>query len=403
MRQTIIFLLVLLFAAAPAQADILYLTNGKKLEGKVWKIEGGYKVKSGRCTVTVPEEEVLRWEKKATPEEEYLRQIRSLDKDDFAGQMAIGKWCLDQGLSEEAKCHYRRAVELRPDDTEARTAAGFARSDEGKWLEKDETARREGLENYGGRWMPRELAEKKRSADEQKNTANEVNRKTRALLLSAWKKQNEPQELARQILELGSEALPAVKLYSGSSSASTRETAYLALEDYDCAASLKTLLRCLKRENSSRLRHLLGTVLLNRSDRMRVLTALLDVAVNASGEKDRERAADVLEQIGDKRAVDSLVPMVELSAGGATTEEETDKDDSGGEKITVGGGVVSATDGDKPVQPGKPGGGKVYYPVHDALLRITDEMLPRKQDMWVNWWQHRREEFLFPHERAKHK
>lgn len=65
------------------------------------------------------------------------RRRRSRTRDTVRAQLGLAEWCLQQGLSSQARAHFTKVLELEPDHVEARTRLGFRQVD-GTWIGPEE-------------------------------------------------------------------------------------------------------------------------------------------------------------------------------------------------------------------------------------------------------------------------
>lgn len=65
------------------------------------------------------------------------RRRRSRTRDTVWAQLGLAEWCLQQGLTSQARAHFTKVLELEPDHVEARTRLGFRQVD-GGWIGPEE-------------------------------------------------------------------------------------------------------------------------------------------------------------------------------------------------------------------------------------------------------------------------
>lgn len=98
-----------LLLALPAGAEKIEMANGSKLEGTVQSLtdtQVTLKLASG-ATLTMPLD-------KLAPSSVYRLRLGRLDRKDAAGHVALGDYCLQKGLSPQARAMYRKAGRLDP-------------------------------------------------------------------------------------------------------------------------------------------------------------------------------------------------------------------------------------------------------------------------------------------------
>jgi len=124
-------------AATAAQADVFHLSGGGKIEGELAEQrDGKIVIKVGTGTVTVPGAMVVRTEKAAPPLEQYQEKIAGVAPTAEA-HVELARWCEDKLLTEQAREHYWKAIELDADNVSARAHLGYVKVD-GQWLSRRE-------------------------------------------------------------------------------------------------------------------------------------------------------------------------------------------------------------------------------------------------------------------------
>jgi len=204
----------LLFALAmPARADVVHLRDGRSLEGTVTKETADKVVLETRFgPMEFARKDVLSIDKGKTKSQEFdERWKKAKSAEDF---YELGKWADENKLKGDARKCMKRAVKLDAGHPGARTWLGFvlhkkvwmtpeerdqamAREEaaqmlkkglvrhgerwvtvaekenldkgnvfvDGRWLSPDEAKRAQGLELYGGEWMPAVEVVARKSAD----------------------------------------------------------------------------------------------------------------------------------------------------------------------------------------------------------------------------------------------
>ncbi len=153
MKRVFLSILLIGLAAGPALADKLILRDGRVIEGKIVS-EDREKVvieqKYGRAAFARHEiREIVR---ERTPEEEFEEAFgRAKTAADF---VALGKKAKEGGLAAPARRAFERALELDPENREAREALGH-RLHEGRWWTEEEWAQR-----------PEEVERRRKEAEE---------------------------------------------------------------------------------------------------------------------------------------------------------------------------------------------------------------------------------------------
>ncbi|MHC4251499.1 MAG: tetratricopeptide repeat protein [Planctomycetota bacterium] len=155
-----VLVLAALAAAPPARADIVYLNDGRKIEGEV-VIEGDTYVITGRSGIKtrVPKTMVREVQKTDLPEEMIAKLRRILEA---KGKKAtadewyeLGKLASELRLAEDAKSAYEEAISLDADHKAARRRLGQVYYG-GTWVSAEEAMTRQGKVKVAGRWVDKD-------------------------------------------------------------------------------------------------------------------------------------------------------------------------------------------------------------------------------------------------------
>jgi len=184
-----IFLSLLLLAAAAARADEVELTSGSVVEGKVQDLGDSIRVVKSNGSAVYPKSMVRKITPKKTVEEIYEEKARDLKEADADGHLQLARWCLQQKLAKEAVLEFKKVIAANPEQEEARAGAGFQKVN-GKWLTEDEANQARGLVKHKGKWMTPEQRDLDVALDEQKELDKEVQHKI-TVELSHLKSNNE--------------------------------------------------------------------------------------------------------------------------------------------------------------------------------------------------------------------
>lgn len=404
-----VFFLILLLPRC-GRCDLLFLKNGNTLNGKVEKIEGGYRVEQDGIVTIVEDDKVERWVKTASPEEEYCDLCRFARQDDFDTQLALADWCRNNHLRKRAEYHYNVAVSLRPDDSRARRGAGYVRH-EGMWIRNDEYMEIKGYVKYGKSWMPAAEAEKLKIKDEQEKKRENIYASSRQIIRTAALRRTAPDldDIAKNLAEQGPLVLGALKDADDDCLAGAREIALRAYWRMGGKEPRELLLDRLQREPDKELVLLAACALSWREDRLKTLSDELSLAVNGKSKLSRRRAMLGLRAMADKRAIDALIEQTEYCpvpdsapAADAATEQDKDNKDAkdktdaaaGKDSKAVGKKREVVYDGEKFVE-GETRQAEKYYPAHEALLYLTRQLLPHDKEAWQRWWGYKRDSFEF--------
>jgi len=137
LRTLSVLLFSCVFALAAAQADIVHLATGGTLEGEVTRQGHRVTVKTKYGSVTLRQDEVLRVEHVATPQEVYRERAKGLTPGDVNGHYQLAQWCREQGLTEQAETEARAVLSADPNHEGAHRILGHVLF-RGRWVERAE-------------------------------------------------------------------------------------------------------------------------------------------------------------------------------------------------------------------------------------------------------------------------
>lgn len=157
------------------QADVFRLRDGRTFSGKlsekystdqhlVIAVEAGGFVKVSRKELARNGHDSLN-----DFEKEYLAQIRDLPEKADAHYQLAG-WCSSKGLVDLADAHYRRALDLDPNHSDARVAADYDKDENGRWVKKEVVmGQKRGMVRIGRKWrFPESVVLEQQTAVEEK-------------------------------------------------------------------------------------------------------------------------------------------------------------------------------------------------------------------------------------------
>ncbi|MHC4252060.1 MAG: hypothetical protein ACYS9X_23320, partial [Planctomycetota bacterium] len=110
-RTALVACALVLALAGWARADIVYLTNGQKIEGEVTDLGDSIRVrKTSGITVVYPKSKVLKIVRQASAAEEYRKRREAVESDDAKGLLGLARWCAKGGLVTEADAAFREVL-----------------------------------------------------------------------------------------------------------------------------------------------------------------------------------------------------------------------------------------------------------------------------------------------------
>jgi len=158
----------MLLTAGSVRADVVHLANGGSVEGDVSEADGMVTVKLPQGTVRFPKSHVVRIEYKDSLLTIYARKRAELPPGDAAARVALARWAMSERMQHQAQDLYREALEIDPNNVEARAGLAAA-AGSGAELTPEERLAALGLSRFEGEWMTpgaAGLVERARSAAE---------------------------------------------------------------------------------------------------------------------------------------------------------------------------------------------------------------------------------------------
>lgn len=158
-----------LLLAAPAQADILELRDGRLIEGVVVAKGDTLHVISGYGVKELKRSDVKTHTKAPSLDDQIQQHVATLAPDDWANRALLARWLQEAGRAEEARALAAAVLEEAPENAVAHDVLGHVRH-RGAWRTPDEAKRADGLEKHGDRWYTPEewkhapLAQRERAA-----------------------------------------------------------------------------------------------------------------------------------------------------------------------------------------------------------------------------------------------
>ncbi len=136
-----------------AAADVVHLTNGKTLTGKVTHEDGKIVVTTGSGTVVRLEKaDVSSVSAAPTPEELLARKEQALPVGDADAVYLLSKWCKKQQLNKDAGRLIWRTIEIDPNHRDARRDLDFHKVG-AVWLTNPDYQRSQGKLFFDGSWL----------------------------------------------------------------------------------------------------------------------------------------------------------------------------------------------------------------------------------------------------------
>lgn len=390
-------------------ADVVTLKDGRQWEGTILS-ESAREVVidtvGGRVTVARPD--IADIQRGPTRRQQYRERRAQVAEDDLQGQLALARWCREQGLTREALYHYQLVLALDSDNAEAHRALGHEQIG-GRWLTHDEAMAARGLVRYKGRWLEPAEAERARNRDLRRELERGWRRRIADLVRGLTSRS--PAERARAAARLlavdDPVAAPAVLELLKHRDPRVRILALKVVGRQGFRGGDEALVRLVLEDGDPEVRRLARLALL-RTAGDQALKLLVAALASERGEL-RRRAAAVLGELGDPRVVPALIESIRETvltgnAGGPVIGRLGSRDQPilGDIDTVVAPGVAVM----KPrverissfVGMGSPGRLQVRtlinYEAVDALEAITGLEFGDDQEAWRRWWKREGRSFL---------
>ena len=145
--------------AAPLRADLVKLSNGGELRGRIIRNSSAGKTSSESiqletltgATVVVHKNATQFVTMRSLAVEEYESRARRI-ADTLEAHWELSEWCRQKGLSKQREAHLIKVVEHDPHHEKAQAALGHVWH-EGAWVDRDELMASQGYVKYKGRYI----------------------------------------------------------------------------------------------------------------------------------------------------------------------------------------------------------------------------------------------------------
>ncbi|MFC1586762.1 LA_0442/LA_0875 N-terminal domain-containing protein [Planctomycetota bacterium] len=177
MKKPLLMIFAAVLLCCPVFAEILFLKNGRKVEGKIIKEDDTnlvFRTNSG-MQITYKKSDIKKIDREhVSAEDVYTNKLKEMDNQSAEDHFQMAGWCKENLSNKKAREHWQKAIEIDPDHEGARTALGFTNY-KGKWLTKKElevvkareaeeyasdaesqAMRDKGYEKFNGDWVPKE-------------------------------------------------------------------------------------------------------------------------------------------------------------------------------------------------------------------------------------------------------
>jgi hypothetical protein len=166
MKTNLLLTAILLSAlsAGSLRADIVYLRDGKTIEGKITlnEEENTYRIETTRGAVIKPVRDVQKIVKAPLPQEVFIKRFAAVDRsslDDLAG---LATWAREKYLVSQKQKICKLMLKIDPNHAMARRELGYTVF-ENEWILEKELRKKQldlGLVKYRGEWVSTEERER---------------------------------------------------------------------------------------------------------------------------------------------------------------------------------------------------------------------------------------------------
>ena len=172
----ITIVLILTAFCGTISGETLVLKNGGRVEGTILNPAGTqepetYQIRARTgIELEISSDQVEYVVHPGGAYEQYDKKVK-LMADSVEGNITMANWCKTNNLSSLADRHYRRILELDPDNKEARRELGYIWH-EGAWTTPDAAQTAMGMVKYKGRWITpqeRNILESRKSNQQAQN------------------------------------------------------------------------------------------------------------------------------------------------------------------------------------------------------------------------------------------
>jgi hypothetical protein len=301
-----------LFVGTAARGDVVELTTGGQLEGKVVSSSADDKTNfvielSTGGQLVIPRSQVAKIDTVSAAESEYQTLART-SPDNTEGHWKLADWCRQHKLQKEYQQQLERILELDPNHADARAALGFREKD-GQWLSKDDVMASRGLVMYEGRYVTPQhiqiMEQQKQAKETHADWTNKIEQLRRFL---TGRRQDKAQQAKAELLSINDpDAAEAVVAILRRENDPDLKRFWIEVASHlNHHAAIEALVDLSLTDQDEEIRRLCIDYLV-KSGRSGIATPY----IRALGDKENEiinRAAIALGQIRDR---DSLGPLID--------------------------------------------------------------------------------------------
>ncbi|MCX7703423.1 MAG: HEAT repeat domain-containing protein [Planctomycetota bacterium] len=400
----LLILLVVQSVSLVLFADVVHLKDGGKVEGTVlestWRVQ--VRLPNGSVVEFKPDDVVKIDYSELPPEKEYEKRLEGVPKDDAEAYYRLGLWCREKGLKKQSEECLKKAIELEPDHTGARTALGYVRH-KGEWVLYEEMMKDKGLVLYKGRWMTPAERDAVIFEERQQKWRMDVRRLENDIMdansVEAEKKYKEIKDEA---------ALKWLLERLGSSSEKMRLLTVETLCNFDVSRVGDALIESALKDRSDEVRKAAASALRRLRCRWAYVKFLEAMFYSKEGGI-RGNAVDALGTLKDKNAISPLAHALIIKISSGVSE-------AGGQEFFIGSVarrvigykeildkygnrvkvpiIATVTEGTGPSSYGREGESyEMNFPAREALRQITGKDFNYDKEEWLKWLKENEDKF----------
>lgn len=157
-------ILLCALSSAPLRADVVYLRDGKTIEGKITlnETENTYRIETTRGAVIKPVRDVRRIVKAPLPQDVFIKRFAAVDRESLDELAVLVTWAREKYLIPQKQKACQLILKIDPNHEMARRELGYTVF-ENEWILEKELRKKQlnlGLVKYRGEWVSKEEQER---------------------------------------------------------------------------------------------------------------------------------------------------------------------------------------------------------------------------------------------------